>query len=48
MIWQNDFDAEDCGYDQNGIVSFWTCAHCGAEYEIFIPVASDDDDEGDA
>ena len=33
-IWQNDFDLEDCGYEGQGIVHFYTCSKCGAEYEV--------------
>lgn len=36
-IWQSDFDAEDCGYTDRGIVRFLTCSECGAEIEVFIP-----------
>ena len=37
LIWDSDFDAEDCGYDCPGIVQFLHCDACGAlvEYKIF-------------
>lgn len=33
LCWDNDFDAEDLGYDQPGIVQFLHCENCGAEVE---------------
>lgn len=33
LIWQNDFDAEDLGYDKEGIVTYYTCSECGAMWE---------------
>ena len=41
VIWNSDFDAEDCGHDSDDckgrIVTFYTCPHCGAEYEVLQP-----------
>lgn len=34
LIWGNDFDAEDCGYEFEGIVSFYSCSYCDTLYEI--------------
>jgi predicted RNA-binding Zn-ribbon protein involved in translation (DUF1610 family) len=36
-IWQSDFDAEDVGYIEPGIVTFYTCSNCGAEIEVYVP-----------
>lgn len=44
VIWNSDFDSEDCGYEQSGIVSFYTCSKCGSEYEVFEPF-SDEEEE---
>ena len=33
LIWQNDFDTEDCGIDEEGIVSVLICSSCGANWE---------------
>ena len=33
LIWQNDFDTEDYGIDEEGIVSVLTCSNCGANWE---------------
>ncbi len=33
MVWQNDFDACNLGYDEDGIVTYYSCPCCGAEWE---------------
>lgn len=38
MIWQNDFDSEDVGREEPGIVSFWSCDDCHIELEKFMPI----------
>lgn len=38
LVWQNDFDFEDCGYDGCGVVTFWHCSQCGAEIEVKLPL----------
>lgn len=45
VIWNSDFDAEECGYDRPGIVSFYTCQNCGAEYEVFQPFPEEEENE---
>lgn len=44
VIWDGDFDFDDCGYEGEGIVHFLHCAECGAEIEYRIP-CDDEDDE---
>lgn len=46
VIWDNDFDFSDYGYDGEGIVHVCHCVNCGAEieYKISIP----DEEEEDA
>lgn len=34
----SDENAEDAGYDIEGIVSFYTCGSCGAEYEVLTAI----------
>ena len=36
LIWGADFDAEECGYDTEGIVGTYSCSNeeCGLFYEI--------------
>ena len=35
VVWENDFDAEDCGYTEEGIVHYYHCPKCNTEYEVF-------------
>ena len=37
VIWDNDFDAEDYGYEEPGIVHACHCVNCGAEITYFCP-----------
>lgn len=37
----NDFTYEDCGYEGEGIVFFYTCLNCGALIEVCVPENSD-------
>lgn len=34
LIWQSDFTFEDCGYEGDGIVTFYTCINCDANVEV--------------
>ena len=36
VIWDNDFDIEDYGYEGEGIVHDLHCAHCGAQIQYVI------------
>lgn len=36
VIWDGDFDAEECGYEYPGIVHFCHCKNCGAQIEYVI------------
>lgn len=42
VIWDSDFDAEDVGYINPGIVHMLHCEHCGASIEYYIPTNNDD------
>ena len=44
VIWDADFDFEDCGYDGDGIVQILHCTHCGAEIQYAIPLEYKEDD----
>lgn len=46
IVWQSDFDAEDIGYAVKGIVSMYTCANCGAQYEMLMKTEEENEDEG--
>lgn len=47
VYWNSDADAEDAGYTEAGIVSFYTCGNCGAEIEMFIPIKEERDETED-
>lgn len=36
VIWQSDFDFEDCGLDGEGIVHVCHCSNCGADVEYYV------------
>lgn len=38
VYWQNDYDYEECGCEGQGIVQMYTCANCGAEIVLHIPI----------
>ena len=42
VIWDSDFDFEDCGYEGEGIVHICHCTNCGAEIEYRIRCGEDD------
>lgn len=35
--------ADECGYSLHGIVSFYTCLNCGAEYEVFEQIHGEEE-----
>lgn len=37
VIWDNDFDFSDFGYEGDGIVQVYHCMECGTQYELRIP-----------
>lgn len=43
VIWDSDFDAEDFGYEQQGIVHVCHCTNCGAQIQYTI--LDDEEDE---
>ena len=45
VIWDCDYDADDFGYDVDGIVQIFHCAECGAEIEYLIPFDKPEDNE---
>ena len=48
VIWDNDFDFEDFGYEGSGIVQCCHCTHCGAEIEYKISFNDSENDDGKA
>ena len=37
MIWGSDFDFADYGYDEDGVVSYYSCPNCECSMEFFMP-----------
>lgn len=35
LLWNSDFDFEDFGILQDGVVGIYTCGKCGYTYEFF-------------
>ena len=44
VIWNADFNSEEYGYEEGGIVHVLTCTNCGAEIIYYIPMKGEDDD----
>lgn len=44
LIWGADFDGDDLGYEQPGIVHTYTCPRCGADYTVFEPLEIPDEE----
>lgn len=42
VVWDNDFDFEDFGYEGEGIVQVLHCANCGADIEYRIPINNEE------
>lgn len=47
VFWNSDFDADECGYSLHGIVSFYTCLNCGAEYEVFEQIHGEEENDNE-
>lgn len=43
VYWSGDFDFEDYGLDEDGIVHIFHCQNCGAEIEYYVPIGGDDE-----
>ena len=37
VVWNADFDSEDYGYEEEGIIHECTCTNCGARITYFVP-----------
>ena len=37
MIWGGDFDFEDYGMEEEGVVSNYSCPNCGVSAEVSFP-----------
>lgn len=45
VSWDCDYDFEDFGYEEEGIVHVLHCNNCGAEIEYRVPVTLEDEEE---
>ena len=39
MIWQNDFDFDEVGYEGEGVISSFTCPECDTYAEFVISLS---------
>lgn len=44
VIWDSDFNFEDCGYEGDGIVHMCHCTNCGADIEYRVAIPEDNED----
>lgn len=42
VIWDSDFDSEDYGYEEHGIIHECHCENCGARITYFVPSNNED------
>lgn len=42
LIWQSDFDAEDYGFEFEGIVSVYLCSNCDNMIDIVMDCETDE------
>lgn len=45
VIWDNDFNSEDYGYEPGGIIHQCHCTNCGADIIYYIAGDTEDDEE---
>lgn len=45
VVWDNDYDYSDYGYEGDGIVHICHCSHCGAMIEYDVPIEMEDDED---
>ena len=43
VIWQNDYDYSDMGYEGEGIVHTLHCSKCGADIEYCVPSKNEEE-----
>lgn len=47
VIWDCDYDSEDFGYMEPGIVQVLHCSHCNAEIQYFIKTRRKGEENGE-
>lgn len=45
VIWQSDFDYDDYGLEQKGVIHICTCTNCGAHIEYYINIDDGEEEE---
>ena len=45
VIWDADFDYSDFELEDNGIIHYCHCTHCGAEIEYYVTFSEKDIEE---
>lgn len=43
LLWQSDFTFEDYGYEEDGIISIYTCQNkqtCGVDFELITKISN--------
>ena len=43
VVWSADFDSEDYGYEEPGIIHECHCINCGAQITYFVPFDFEED-----
>ena len=43
VIWMNDFDFSDFGYEGEGIVQVLSCSNCGSDIQYRIPTEEEEE-----
>ena len=46
LVWDNDFNYEDMGYEGDGIVHILHCTNCGCEVEYRLSLEDTDEENG--
>ena len=44
VIWDSDFDSEDYGYEEPGIIHECHCTNCGARITYFVPIDNNNEE----
>lgn len=45
VVWDMDFDFQDLGIEEDGIIHFCHCTECGAQIEYRVPVNNKPENE---
>ena len=45
LVWDNDFDFDDFGYEGEGIIHTLHCTNCGAEVDYFVSFPEEEEND---